>query len=392
MGLSSLPTSLCLLCGRQADEFLAELRDVPVQPNVIFASAAKARSAPRADIELAFCDRCGLIWNTRFDPQAELAYGEEYENSLHFSREFQRHSEALADRLIDRYGLAGGHVAEIGSGKGEFLALLCERGSCTGVGFDPSYAGESDHRADGRLTFVRDLVTESSDLGEPDLVACRQVIEHLDDPVGALAAVRRALGGRSTILYAEVPSAEYMLREGALWDVIYPHVTYLSAATLADVLERAGFHVLDHGYSFRDEYVWVEASTIPAGGRHETDGDAEISKLVSGFSGRVDAKKRSWEQILLGFVDRGPLALWGAGAKGVTFLNVVPSAGEIGAVVDVNPRKHGKYLAGTGHVIEPPDALVEARPGTVVVMNPAYRDEISQTLDDLGVEAAVMVA
>jgi SAM-dependent methyltransferase len=185
----------CLVCGRTAGESFAELRGVPLDPNVLWSSADDARAAPRGDISLAFCDGCGLIWNTRFDPDV-LAYGPEYENSLHFSGEFQRFAEALADRLLDRYELRGKHVAEVGSGKGEFLALLCERGACTGVGFDPSYAGESDGRADGRLTFVRDVFREDADVGPADLVLCRHVVEHLDDPVGTLTTVRLALGKR----------------------------------------------------------------------------------------------------------------------------------------------------------------------------------------------------
>ena len=390
MAVTGEKSSTCLVCGRRTGEPFVELRDVPTNPNVLWSSEEEALAAPRADIGLSRCDNCGLIWNVWFDEKA-LSYGEEYENSLHFSQVFQRYSEALADRLIDRYRLEGRHVVEIGCGKGEFLALLCERGGCTGIGFDPSYAGESDGRAAGRVSFVRDVVGEGTDLGQPDLVVCRHVVEHLDDPVGTLTSTRAALGGRTAAIYVEVPSAEYLLREGAVWDVIYTHVTCLSARALGQVLERAGFHVFDHGFSFGGEYLWIEASTARADERHSAD-DGDVSTLLARFSEHAAAKRQLWAERLSEHLASQPVALWGAGAKAVTFLNVVPGGRRVDMVVDVNPRKHGRYLPGTSHVIEPPDALVEARPGTVVVMNPAYRDEISQTLDDLGVEAAVMVA
>jgi len=41
-------------------------------------------------------------------------------------------------------------------------------------------------------------------------------------------------------------------------------------------------------------------------------------------------------------------------------------------------------MAGTGHEIVGPKALVDREPDVVVVMNPIYRDEIAHTLDELG--------
>ena len=41
-------------------------------------------------------------------------------------------------------------------------------------------------------------------------------------------------------------------------------------------------------------------------------------------------------------------------------------------------------MAGTGHRIVQPDALVDIRPDVVVVMNPIYREEIAATLEGLG--------
>jgi ABC-type hemin transport system substrate-binding protein len=46
-------------------------------------------------------------------------------------------------------------------------------------------------------------------------------------------------------------------------------------------------------------------------------------------------------------------------------------------------------MAGTGHEIIAPEALVELRPELVVVMNPIYRDEIAAELARLGVDAEI---
>ncbi len=40
--------------------------------------------------------------------------------------------------------------------------------------------------------------------------------------------------------------------------------------------------------------------------------------------------------------------LWGSGSKAVAFLTTVGLNGEVASVVDINPFRHGRYLAGHG--------------------------------------------
>jgi hypothetical protein len=59
-------------------------------------------------------------------------------------------------------------------------------------------------------------------------------------------------------------------------------------------------------------------------------------------------------------------------------------------VVDVNPRKQGTFIAGTGHPVVAPEALRAIQPDVVVVMNDIYRQEIGDMLAALGIEAQVI--
>ena len=56
------------------------------------------------------------------------------------------------------------------------------------------------------------------------------------------------------------------------------------------------------------------------------------------------------------------VALWGSGSKAVSYLTTLGVTDEVQAVVDINPHKHGKFLAGTGHEIVAPEALRQLRP------------------------------
>ena len=66
--------------------------------------------------------------------------------------------------------------------------------------------------------------------------------------------------------------------------------------------------------------------------------------------------------------------------------------GIIPCVVDINPRKQGGHVAGTGQMIVPPARLVEVRPKAVIVMNPLYQTEIGAELRHHGVGATVLTA
>lgn len=84
--------------------------------------------------------------------------------------------------------------------------------------------------------------------------------------------------------------------------------------------------------------------------------------------------------------------VWGSGSKGVSFLTALDSEGVIEYVVDVNPNKHGYYMAKTGQQIVAPAFLREYQPEMVIIMNPVYREEIVAELQRLGLAPEVFCA
>ena len=86
---------------------------------------------------------------------------------------------------------------------------------------------------------------------------------------------------------------------------------------------------------------------------------------------------------------RGPVVLWGAGSKGVTFLTTVEGTDRIRAAVDINPRKRGRHVPVSGHPVVAPADLVADPPATAIVLNPVYVDEIGAQLAELGLSTQV---
>ena len=63
---------------------------------------------------------------------------------------------------------------------------------------------------------------------------------------------------------------------------------------------------------------------------------------------------------------------------------------QIKYAVDINPRKHGKFIPGTAQEIVPPEFLKTYQPHTVVIFNPIYTEEIQADLSGMGIECEVV--
>ena len=383
----SAPT-ICPVCGDEELAGFLDLPAVPVLSTVFYPDRESARSAPRGDLRLAFCRRCALVWNVAFQPDM-VEYTSHYENSQHFSPAFRAYAADLADRLANSYRLDGREVVEIGSGKGEFLVELCERSGCRGVGFDPTFDGEVDESL-GQVRILRRYYDHeaATDINAA-LVLARHVLEHLADPVGFLSDIRAA-SGPTTPVYYEVPNAAFVFSDAGMWDLIYQHPAYFSAPTLEVALRRAGYEVTDVRESFYGQFLSIEGrphfSSMP--GRVDLDAVDLACRRIETFASRLNARLDQWRECLRTPSD-GQVVLWGAGAKGVAFLNLLGDGHWVDRVVDVNPRKTGRFIPGTGHVIESPTALAEDLIQAVLILNPAYDCEIREELLRLGSDAII---
>jgi SAM-dependent methyltransferase len=388
--------SPCPICFSTDIVQFFEIPQVPVHCNLLWPSREEAVLVPRGDIRLGFCGDCGHIFNLAFKPEL-MEYSRAYENSLHCSRRFQSYAEGLGARLIDRYDLRGKRVIEIGCGKGEFLTLLCELGDNRGVGFDPSYSPGSTAKATTeRATFIEDFYSERYAGYEADLICARHVLEHIHDPTDFLTMLRRAIGNRlDTAVFFEVPNVLFTLRDLGIWDIIYEHCSYFSPGSFARAFASCGFDVFELIEEFEGQFLCIDA--LPSEGMDSAcECSDEIKPSVTeiaSFAGNHRTKVEAWRHKLERVDGKGQrVVVWGAGSKGVTFLNTLRLQDRVEYVVDINARKQGMHIAGTGQQIVPPEFLQEYQPDVVIVVNPIYRDEIQQLTKRLGLTTGVMTA
>lgn len=384
----------CDACDRAELIPFADLGAVPVQCGAHWARRDEALASPEGSVRLAYCPRCAYVRNVAFEPDL-VVYDTTMDYDLHHSAAFRRFTAELVDDLADRLPLAGARVLDIGCAQGEFLRGLCQRAGCTGDGYDAMYAGPTGPDPSGAV-FHAGFAPRGDALPRFDVFTCRHWLEHLDDPYEFLVDLRRAAGGREVYGYVEVPDGGYDLATAG-WQVIYPHVSYFDAYPLCRLLARAGWRVEGTGALFSGMLRWIEVSAnrdspaapgLPGPAQRDRQLDA-----IGGFAARYTAERDRWRAAIADLSAAGSRpVLWGAGSRSVQFLAAVDPHRKLSAVVDVNPRKWGRHLPGGGHRVDPPQVLAQVQPGTVIITNPAYREEIGKSLADLGVTAELLVA
>ncbi|MGH7307134.1 MAG: class I SAM-dependent methyltransferase [Candidatus Rokuibacteriota bacterium] len=354
----------------------------------MFATRATARRATRATLSMHVCLRCGFVFNEEFDA-AKLAYGADYDNTQECSAAFARHLEQLARRVVEHHGLRNAHIVEVGCGKGSFLRRLTTYPETDnrGIGYDPSYTGP-DSELGGRLRFYRENYGPASAHGGVDVVICRHVIEHVADPVALLEAIGGSVRrSPSPLVFFETPCVEWILEHRVVWDFFYEHCSLFAAGTLAAALRAAGFRVDTVHRVFGGQYLWLEAGVAE---RTPEPGWAagDVPALTTAFAAAEVRQRQRWGEAAAALARTGRVALWGAGAKGVTFANLVDPDGDIiDCIVDLNPAKQGKFLPGTGHPIVSQTDMAARGVRHAILMNPIYGEENAALLRSGGIEA-----
>jgi SAM-dependent methyltransferase len=382
------PRLTCPICNCKTEVFF-QIEGIPLCCNILWPNREKAVGAPKGEIRLAFCRECGHIYNAAFDP-SRLAYDTSYDNSLHFSGRFQEYARDLAARLVATYDLYGKTVIEIGCGSADFLSLLCASGHNRGIGFDPSFIpGRVDLNLGKGIEIVRENYSERYANRSCDLLCSRHMLEHVPEPVAMITSVSQALKENPrAAVYFEVPNALFSLEENGIWDIIYEHCSYFTPHSIYRLFANAGFGILGVEESFGRQFLSLEALVSNEQPHRYSPAPAGMDRLadeVSAFSSYRTSLVNRWMASFDEMRSKGQRAVtWGAGAKGTIFLNILGGHASVEYVVDINPNKQGHFIPGTGQRIIAPEALRDLKPEAVILMNPAYHDEVKRVIAGLG--------
>lgn len=386
---------VCPNCNSKELSIFYSVTNIPVHSCLLMSSKEEAQRYPTSDLQLGFCPNCSFISNVRFDPGLHN-YNTSYEETQGFSACFNTFAKSLAQKIIDKYDIHHKTILEIGCGKGEFLALMCQLGDNRGIGIDPAYVPERNPDKTGsRIEFIQDFYSPKYSHLEADVICCRHTLEHIAPTLEFMQEIRKTIADRpDTLVFFELPDVMRVLQEGAFWDIYYEHCSYFTAGSLAGLFGISGFKLDDLYHDYDGQYLIATAypsrDSICHGG--DSDNDMDISnQTVSEFRQKCSQKIDYWLRTIRKFNRDGQrIVIWGSGSKAAAFLTTLKLAEEIEYIVDINPYRHGKYIPGSGHEIVAPRFLKKYKPHKIIVMNPVYCDEIQKELNSLNVNADLL--
>src|SRR4030067_1599986 len=203
-------------------------------------------------LQNVLCENCGLVWvdPRPDDKEIEKFYSEDYRKEYkgdlepkmkHCYREIHRAIQRL-ERLAEYYS-PGDKILDVGAGAGFFAYVLRENNADV-YGIEPNkgYAEFAQNKL-GLKTIQSGYLDDCNKFNYYNIITINHVLEHLPNPLGSLNHMRDLLveNGKINI---EVPNIEATYHSpNKVFHVA--HLYWYSPSTLAALLLKAGFKIID---------------------------------------------------------------------------------------------------------------------------------------------------
>ena len=337
----------CAICGRPAQTLLS-VKDVPALQNVLAETREGAKRVPRVDATAVWCMACEHISISKTG--STIGFDQAYNNRVEGSAIVRSLYRNIADQIEALASDKKANIIEIGCGRGELLQELFTRGFQNIIGYDPAAPSSLSN------LIVQDYWRPSESMSKFDFVVLRHTLEELSRPYDFLLDIK-SIVHRDSKIYLEITNNEKSYFDCDIFTIYPEYYNIFSVRSIGELLFRAGYAVSKVDSCLGGSWLGIWATL-----RHPTISDA--SDLISRLRERIVKLPR-------------PVVLWGAGGRGCNILNFCSlSTDDILAVVDSDPAKWGKYIAGSAHPIFAPAELTHIAPRSVLVANAAYISEI----------------
>jgi dTDP-6-deoxy-L-talose 4-dehydrogenase (NAD+) len=345
---------------------------LPSLPNAPLSS--KVSKQLMAPMRLRYQPELRLLENEAFDPTL-IDYSDNYENSQAHSQKFSDHMGAVL-KLLKQQLPQGGQLVEVGCGKGAFVELAEKDGHFQVSGFDAAYEGDNS-AIEKRYLTIQDRI-------HADIVVLRHVLEHIQNPYRFLSMLSVIFGDAK--VYIEVPDYDWIINNGAFFDITYEHVNYFSRNTLTKLFKN-GCSINELCFEGQYQYIISDFQSL----------DPAFEMLYQSSHWHYETLESLFPNIhrlierIESTVQGKSLFIWGAATKGCLFLAYCAAQNrlikQVKFAIDINPDKIGKFLPGSLVEIRSKTAFFgTAKQGDVLlVSNPAYLEEIKRELESANV-------
>ena len=358
----------CPICNSSSESLGIVIQDAPIF-HVVSSSASITKEFFDC-VELRWCPSCDHY--TNIGTETGVGLDSPFLTNGAVSLEMRSRQTALCN-FIGKWRSPRLSVLDIGAGSCGYANAFAAAGHRV-VALEPSLSVEPLYES---IEVIRETWPTAQLSGrEFDLILLIQVIEHMIQPFDSMRKVLDLLRPNG-LVYVEIPSGDWVLENGAIFDVHAPHKNYFTRHSIQKLFSRLGLKIIEvRNLENRDVGYLLESNV-------------ELSKVAfpnDTFSPRHQKLALSIDKLskCVNFWGMGT-ALYGANANSQSLLGLIPDL-VCRDVYDDTPEYWG------GDIYSKSRRLKIARPSKenfdgisrIVIASYMHDKQIAQRLRNLG--------
>lgn len=316
------------------------------------------------DLYLFQCRHCGLIQLAN-DP---VYYYRDVIRAASVSDEMHEFRVGFYSDFLDKYGLRGKKIIEIGAGNGEFMQFMSEAGgNVYGVeNNEYSVTACVEQGLDVEKWFP-DKGSSRINCGPFDGFYIMNFLEHIPEPDIFLETIADNLN-TDAIGLIEVPNTDMILKHGMFSEFMLDHLMYFTKDSLTGLLCNNGFDVLECNS------VWHDYCLSAVVRKRNLNTMSEFSNIQKKIINEIN-------EYIDSFKDKDcKVAVWGAGHQSLAVISMSNISDKIEFVIDSADFKQNRYTPGSHCIVVSPKALNNTNIDAILVMAASYSDEVSRII------------
>ena len=372
----------CIVCNSSEIEFLLRLPNLPIISGCVDPEVAHTEKSRCEDLTIVFCNSCGLMFKD--SPAVQEVGLNPYPGTTTIKSKIAQDEEFA--QYVKKLGLVNlQSLLDIGCHDGHFLSLMqpysqrvrgCEPSTYAQLARD-NYGLEVD-----QALFSNELYSN----GQFEVVTARNVLCTVRNPRKFLQDCNEVLcPGGLLVIENPGPSEWYSLRS-----VSFDHQAqwYFSSEHIKRLAEGADFHLTDTQEGRRMYLTFYKPTLTLAPARATL-----MKQYAEDYHRRFD-KIKTYLEIMFANWRRDHLSvcIFGAGSHTQFILSMLDLQEDKSILlVDSDPAKQGKILAGSTMIVRPPSWITSEGTDIVLVSSGAYQDEIIEQLRTMQVNQIVAI-
>jgi transketolase len=334
-------------------------------------------------LRVAICPFCELLQSLPRDRQGDrkqrLSGGADWGN-IRYGKQFAL-APALAMIQANAQPAGFCRILDVGSSRGDFVkAMLSLAPQAAITAVEPDDRLTDSYRQLPGVTLLEQRV-ESLNLAADtyDFMYMSHTLEHVQDPLGVLRQLNRALTA-SGMIYIEVPDAAFLRSKQLVEEwFIDKHLFHFTESTLRTMASLAGLRIVALEATPQDGII---RAMVKSAGHLQSDHGfnqgSDAGQLLQTYVHNTTANKRLLKktaQHIHSLARQRPAVIWGGGR----LLDLLVKEGELSptafdALVDMGLI--GKIESVHGLAVCHPDRLPVGTPGFVLIASRAFEAEI----------------